>query len=102
MLPTDRLNDEGDGHLASYKTGICMMIAFMESVGREYKELFNLLDMHIPPGFGVHTPMLRAISGGSNRSVEQFFDARRLIGAKNALLTCVLNSRSVIQMSESS
>lgn len=39
-------------------------------------DLFNLLDMHAPLGFGVRAP---ASSKG------QFFDARRLIGAKNAL-----------------
>src|SRR5688572_11791774 len=38
-------------------------------------DLFNLLDMHIPSGFGFRGP-----AGSAN----QFFDARRLIGAKNA------------------
>jgi hypothetical protein len=47
-------------------------------------DLFNLLDMHIPPGFGVRAP--------SNQLVEKFFDARRLIGAKNALLTILIAS----------
>ncbi len=37
-------------------------------------DLFNLLDMHIPPGFGVRAP--------STQLAEKFFDARRLIGAK--------------------
>ena len=41
-------------------------------------DLFNLLDMHGPLGFGVRAPT--PSEGGG-----QFFDARRLIGAKNAL-----------------
>lgn len=41
-------------------------------------DLFNLLDMHGPLGFGVRAPV--PFEGGG-----QFFDARRLIGAKNAL-----------------
>jgi hypothetical protein len=41
-------------------------------------DLFNLLDMHGPLGFGVRAPV--PLEGG-----EQFFDARRLIGATNAL-----------------
>jgi hypothetical protein len=40
-------------------------------------DLFNLLDLHIPLGFGVHAP--------AQKDAKQFFDARRLIGAKNAL-----------------
>jgi hypothetical protein len=47
-------------------------------------DLFNLLDMHIPPGFGVRAR--------STQLVEKFFDARRLIGAKNALLTILIAS----------
>jgi hypothetical protein len=47
-------------------------------------DLFNLLDMHIPPGFGVRAP--------STQLLEKFFDARRLIGAKNALLTILIAS----------
>lgn len=47
-------------------------------------DLFNLLDMHIPPGFGVRAP--------STQLAEKFFDARRLIGAKNALLTILIAS----------
>jgi hypothetical protein len=39
---------------------------------------FNLLDMHSPLGFGVRAPT-------SSKDEGQFFDARRLIGAKNAL-----------------
>ena len=38
-------------------------------------DLFNLLDMHGPLGFGVRAPV--PFEGGG-----QFFDARRLIGAK--------------------
>ncbi|MGB0124039.1 MAG: hypothetical protein WA419_18180 [Silvibacterium sp.] len=47
-------------------------------------DLFNLLDMHIPPRFGVRAP--------STQLAEKFFDARRLIGAKNALLTILIAS----------
>lgn len=39
-------------------------------------DLFNLLDLHAPAGFGFRAP---------SNAVQQFFDARRLIGAKNAL-----------------
>lgn len=39
-------------------------------------DLFNILDMHAPLGFGVRAPV---------SSKGQFFDARRLTGAKNAL-----------------
>jgi hypothetical protein len=49
-------------------------------------DLFNLLDMHIPPGFGVRAPASKKWPG------EQFFDARRLIGAKNALLMILIAS----------
>lgn len=38
-------------------------------------DLFNILDLHAPLGFGVRGPV---------SSKGQFFDARRLIGAKNA------------------
>jgi len=41
-------------------------------------DLFNLLDMHGPLGFGVRAPV--PFEGGG-----QFYDARRLIGATNAL-----------------
>ena len=41
-------------------------------------DLFNILDMHSPLGFGVRAPT-------SFEGEGQFFDARRLIGAKNAL-----------------
>lgn len=49
-------------------------------------DLFNLLDMHIPAGFGVRAP------GSKRRPEDQFFDARRLIGAKNALLMILVAS----------
>jgi hypothetical protein len=52
-------------------------------------DLFNLLDMHIPSGFGFRGPA----GGGSPASVNrspQFFDARRLAGAKNALLMLLI------------
>jgi hypothetical protein len=48
-------------------------------------DLFNLLDMHIPPGFGVRAPARNRHSGSEKQTEVQFFDARRLIGAKNAL-----------------
>jgi hypothetical protein len=51
-------------------------------------DLFNLLDMHIPTGFGFRAPAHGAVSS----SEEQFFDARRLIGAKNALLMILIAS----------
>jgi len=53
-------------------------------------DLFNLLDMHIPPGFGVRAPAHQAPP--DKRPGEQFFDARRLIGAKNALLMILIAS----------
>lgn len=53
-------------------------------------DLFNLLDMHIPPKFGV-----RARPGEEGRRAkpeyeQQFFDSRRLVGAKNALLLILI------------
>jgi hypothetical protein len=50
----------------------------------ELNDLFNLLDLHIPLGFGVrafsqHTHLPDQMPG------RQFLDARRLTGAKNAL-----------------
>ncbi|HEV3039472.1 MAG TPA: hypothetical protein VHA33_16980 [Candidatus Angelobacter sp.] len=57
-------------------------------------DLFNLLDMHIPPGFGFRAPISQD-SGELEDQVEerpfQFFDARRLIGAKNALLMLLIS-----------
>lgn len=55
-------------------------------------DLFNLLDMHIPPGFGVRAPAGRATSPSEKQPEEQFFDTRRLIGAKNALLMILIAS----------
>jgi hypothetical protein len=55
-------------------------------------DLFNLLDMHIPTRFGFRAPASGAISGSKKRLGEQFFDARRLIGAKNALLMILIAS----------
>lgn len=51
-------------------------------------DLFNLLDMHIPPGFGFRAPIRQ--NNAENQSEQQFFDARRLIGAKNALLMILI------------
>jgi hypothetical protein len=50
------------------------------SSGDSFKlnDLFNLLDMHGPFGFGVRAQT-------SHTAAEQFFDARRLAGAANAL-----------------
>lgn len=53
-------------------------------------DLFNLLDMHIPPGFGFRAPAHRITIGQEKEIQEQFFDARRLIGAKNALLIILI------------
>jgi hypothetical protein len=53
-------------------------------------DLFNILDMHIPAGFGVRAPARQGLSGGEKQYEEQFFDARRLIGAKNALLMILI------------
>jgi hypothetical protein len=47
-------------------------------------DLFNVLDMHIPSGFGFRGP-----AGGK---CNRFLDARRLIGAKNALLMLLMTS----------
>jgi hypothetical protein len=55
-------------------------------------DLFNLLDMHIPPSFGVRALALRRSSGLKRPLQEQFFDARRLIAAKNALLMILIAS----------
>jgi len=55
-------------------------------------DLFNLLDMHIPPGFGVRAPARTRHSGSEKQTEVQFFDARRLIGAKNALLMILIAS----------
>jgi hypothetical protein len=55
-------------------------------------DLFNLLDMHIPTGFGFRAPARRGISVSKTAPEAQFFDARRLIGAKNALLMILIAS----------
>lgn len=47
-------------------------------------DLFNLLDMHIPPGFGVRAPSRRGVSSSKKEPAEQFFDARRLICEERA------------------
>jgi hypothetical protein len=48
-------------------------------------DLFNILDLHIPLENGFRAPAERG--GGSARapSEERFYDARRLVGARNAL-----------------
>jgi hypothetical protein len=51
-------------------------------------DLFNLLDMHISPGFGFRAPSQHR----AKTQLAQFFDARRLIGAKNALLMILIAS----------
>jgi hypothetical protein len=72
-------------------------------------DLFNILDMHIPAGFGVDAPTRHGVSSGERKYEEQFFDARRLIGAKNALLmilvalfyidhqVCISSKRDILQ-----
>jgi hypothetical protein len=54
-------------------------------------DLFNLLDMHILPGAGFRAPLRHGTSDTQNQS-GQFLDARRLIGAKNALLMILIAS----------
>jgi len=53
-------------------------------------DLFNLLDMHIPSGFGFRGPGGAAYNLQKGEPSLQFFDARRLIGAKNALLMLLI------------
>jgi hypothetical protein len=48
-------------------------------------DLFNVLDLHIPQ-FGFRAPAERGEEQASTRSKERFYDGRRLIGARNALL----------------
>lgn len=55
-------------------------------------DLFNLLDMHISPGFGFRAPIHHGRADIEKQPEEQFFDARRLIGAKNALLMILIAS----------
>ena len=57
-----------------------------ESDDFKINDLFNVLDMHVPLKFGVRAPAERETERAGARSAEQFFDARRLIGARNALL----------------
>ncbi len=49
-------------------------------------DLFNVLDMHIPGKFGFRAPA----ETESSALDQQFLDARRLIGAKNALYVILL------------
>lgn len=53
-------------------------------------DLFNVLDMHIPLKFGFRAPAGREREWESSQAGHQFFDARRLIGAKNALLLILM------------
>jgi hypothetical protein len=53
-------------------------------------DLFNLLDMHIPAGFGFRGPTGRGDRPLNDEPNLEFFDARRLIGAKNALLMLLI------------
>jgi len=63
------------------------------STGRfRLNDLFNLLDMHIAPESGFRAPGGHGVSGEEKQSEEQFLDARRLIGAKNALLMILIAS----------
>ena len=54
--------------------------------GFKINDLWNVLDMHIPLEFGFRAPAERDGEQASTPSKERFYDARRLIGAKNALL----------------
>jgi hypothetical protein len=47
--------------------------------------------MHIPPGFGFRAPGHNS-TASTGPSQQQFFDARRLVGAKNALLVILIAS----------
>ncbi|WP_321477417.1 hypothetical protein [uncultured Paludibaculum sp.] len=70
-------------------------------------DLFNLLDMHIAPGAGFRAPA--AGVPGHIGAQRQFFDTRRLIGAKNALVmtlvamfyidyqVCIESKREVVE-----
>lgn len=49
-------------------------------------DLFNLLDLHIPSGFGFQGPSGTGDASADRDQELRFFDARRLAGAKNALL----------------
>lgn len=53
--------------------------------GFKINDLFNLLDMHGPLGFGVRAPTSLKRAPTSFEGEDRFFDARRLIGATNAL-----------------
>jgi hypothetical protein len=55
-------------------------------------DLFNLLDMHIPIGLGFRAPAQGATSALKKLPDAKFIDARRLIGAKNALLMILVAS----------
>jgi hypothetical protein len=52
-------------------------------------DLFNLLDTHIPLGFGMRATVGASLS---KESEHRFLDARRLIGAKKALLMLLIAS----------
>ena len=53
-------------------------------------DLFNLLDMHIPAGFGFRGDVRDGEDGSESPLEPQFFDVRRLTGAKNALLIVLI------------
>ncbi len=53
-------------------------------------DLFNVLDMHIPPKFGFRAPAGRERECESSQARYQFFDARHLIGAKSALILILM------------
>jgi hypothetical protein len=92
----------GEGELRGRITGLRLIYDWpaLKSVVRicpgsstsafKLNDLFNILDMHIPAGFGVRAPARHGLSGGEKQYEEQFFDARRLIGAKNALLMILI------------
>jgi hypothetical protein len=58
--------------------------------GFKLNDLFNLLDMHIPPGSGFRGLVPEKYAGLGDQYQQQFFDVRRLTGAKNALLMILI------------
>jgi hypothetical protein len=54
--------------------------------GFKINDLFNLLDLHIPLNLGFRAAAERGAGSVPIRSEQRFYDTRRLIGAKNALL----------------
>jgi hypothetical protein len=53
-------------------------------------DLFNVLDLHIPLGFGFGAPAEQDSGLADASSKDRFYDARRLAGARNALLMILM------------